>query len=72
MDPLFEAWGIKMDSEKVLVDFGHATQFLDKNNQVIENPIWLSMDRESFNADHAVTARLESMLFSIKIGRAHV
>ncbi len=65
IDPLFESWGIKMDSEKVLVDFGHATQFMDKNNQVIENPIWLSMDRESFNPDHPVTARLESMLFSI-------
>jgi ABC-type uncharacterized transport system involved in gliding motility auxiliary subunit len=65
MDPLFETWGIKMDSEKVLVDFGHATQFMDKDNQVIENPIWLSMDRESFNPEHPVTARLESMLFSI-------
>ena len=65
MDPLFKTWGIKMSSEKVLVDFGHATQFMDKDNQIIENPIWLSMDRESFNSDHAVTARLESMLFSI-------
>jgi ABC-type uncharacterized transport system involved in gliding motility auxiliary subunit len=62
---LFKAWGIKMNEEMALMDFGYATQFMDKNNQVVENPFWLSLDRTAINTDNVATAQLESILLSI-------
>jgi ABC-type uncharacterized transport system involved in gliding motility auxiliary subunit len=62
---LFDKWGIRMNDENALVDFGYATQFLDRNNQVIENPVWLSVQGDGFNAEHPATAQLETMLLAI-------
>lgn len=65
IDVLFDEWGIQMNDENVLVDFGYATQFLDKDNQIIENPVWLSVHGDGFNADNPTTAQLETMLMAI-------
>ena len=64
-DDLFSAWGIEMDSHKALVDFGFATRYVDRNNQVVENPLWLSLGEEAFNPKNVISANLDSMLFSI-------
>jgi ABC-type uncharacterized transport system involved in gliding motility auxiliary subunit len=64
-DLLFKNWGISMDSQKALIDFGHATQYMDKNNQIIENPFWLTFDKNSLNQDNIITGQLESLLFAI-------
>jgi ABC-type uncharacterized transport system involved in gliding motility auxiliary subunit len=62
---LFKAWGIKMNEEMAVMDFGYATQFMDKNNQVVENPFWLSLDKTGINTGSVVTSQLESILLSI-------
>jgi ABC-type uncharacterized transport system involved in gliding motility auxiliary subunit len=63
-DPLFSAWGVAMDSQKALVDYGYPTRYM-RNNQVEENPFWLSLESSAFNADNVISANLETMLFSI-------
>jgi len=65
LDTLFRAWGVQMDSQQALVDFGYATQFLDRNNKVIENALWLSLDQDSLNPGNIITAHLQSLLLSI-------
>ncbi|MBU4315740.1 MAG: GldG family protein [Proteobacteria bacterium] len=64
-DALFSAWGVKMDSQQALVDFGYATRYMDRSNQVVENPFWLSLEPSSFNPGNVISANLETMLFSI-------
>lgn len=64
-ETLFSAWGIKIDPAKVLVDFDYATRLRNQNNQVENNPLWLSVGERAFNADDVTTAPLESMLFPV-------
>ncbi|OQX01189.1 MAG: hypothetical protein BWK80_60465, partial [Desulfobacteraceae bacterium IS3] len=65
LDKLFKAWGIKIDSGKVLADFDYATRLRNQANQVEENPLWISVKNESFNSDNITTAKLEGMLFPV-------
>lgn len=62
MDKLLNTWGVKIDSQEALLDFGYATQFMDRNNQLIEEPSWLSLDKSALNRDNFITAQLESMV----------
>ena len=62
---LFEKWGIRMDAAKVLVDFGLATRLRDQNGQIEDNPLWVSLNPESFNSDNMITAKLEGMLLPV-------
>lgn len=62
IDKLFKAWGIKMDSSKLVMDFDHPTKLRNQNNQVEENPLWLSARKDTFNKDDIITSRLDSML----------
>lgn len=64
-DVLFDAWGIQMNDEMALVDYGYATQFMDRDNQIIENPVWLSIQGDGFSVENPITAQLETMLFAI-------
>ncbi|WP_179953366.1 Gldg family protein [Desulfobotulus mexicanus] len=61
LDPLFEAWGIEKD-DRVVVDFHAATRLMGQNNQVENNPSWLSLDASALNRDHLITATLNSLL----------
>ncbi len=65
LEKLFKAWGIKMDSSKVLADFDCATRLRNQANQVENNPLWISVKGDSFNSDDIVTAKLEGMLFPV-------
>lgn len=65
LEKLFAAWGIKMDSTKVVADFDYSTQTGGRNNQVEDNPFVLSADTNAFNKDDITTAKLEKMLFPI-------
>ena len=62
---LFKAWGVKMDETMAILDFGYATQFMNRNNQIVENPVWLSLDQNAFNKDKVITSQLENMLVAI-------
>lgn len=65
LEKLFTAWGIKMDSTKVVADFDYSTQTGGRNNQVEDNPLVLSVNADAFNKDDITTAKLEKMLFPI-------
>ncbi len=64
-DKLFSAWGIKMEKNKVVTDFDYATRLRNQNNQVEDNPLWLSVKSEGIDADDITTAKLESILLPI-------
>jgi gliding-associated putative ABC transporter substrate-binding component GldG len=61
LDGLFKAWGVFME-DKVLADFDFLTKVRARGNQIEDNPFWLSLPADSFNADNIVTAKLESLL----------
>ncbi|MDM8551181.1 GldG family protein [Desulfobacterales bacterium HSG2] len=65
LEKLFAAWGVKMDSTKVVADFDYSTQTGGRNNQVEDNPLVLSVNADAFNKDDITTAKLEKMLFPI-------
>ncbi len=54
-----------MDTRQMVVDFNLATRLRGQNNQVENNPFWLSLSPESFNKENIVTSDLEGMLLPI-------
>jgi ABC-type uncharacterized transport system involved in gliding motility auxiliary subunit len=62
---LFDAWGVSMDSSKVVGDFSMATALRNRNNQPENNPLWLSTQPQCFNKKQIITANLESALLPI-------
>lgn len=62
LDKLLPGWGVEWSADRVLVDFGNATRLRGQNNQIEENPLWISLPPESFNQDAILTAQLESLL----------
>ena len=63
---LLSAWGVEMDDQQALVDYGYATRYMDsRSNQTVENPFWLSLEHSAFNPENMISANLESMLLSI-------
>ncbi|GBC63286.1 ABC transporter [Desulfonema ishimotonii] len=65
LEKLFAAWGVEMKTDKALLDFDHATKLRTQNNQIEENPLWLSVVPDAFNTDDIVTSQLESMLLPV-------
>ncbi len=59
---LFGAWGIHLDTGKLLADFDYATKVRTQNNRVEDNPLWLSVPAETFNADNVITSKLQKIL----------
>ncbi|BBO78874.1 hypothetical protein DSCW_62910 [Desulfosarcina widdelii] len=64
-EKLFTAWGISMEKGKAVADYTYATRLRNRENQVEENPLWLSAPASAFNADNLITANLESMLLPV-------
>lgn len=62
---LFDAWGLEMDTGKVVIDFNYATRLRNQNNQPETNPMWLSVGPQAFNSEDIVTAELESALMPL-------
>jgi ABC-type uncharacterized transport system involved in gliding motility auxiliary subunit len=62
---LFDAWGLEMESDKVVIDYNYATRLRNQNNQPETNPMWLSLGPQAFNSDNIVTAELESALMPL-------
>jgi len=58
------SWGVSMEKERVLADFNYSTILSRGANQQEDNLLWLSLQPESFNPDHLITAKLETMLLS--------
>ncbi len=64
-EKLFRAWGVSMAGDKVVLDLDYATKLRNRNNQVEENPLWLSVPAAGFNKDDVTTAKLESLLMPV-------
>jgi ABC-type uncharacterized transport system involved in gliding motility auxiliary subunit len=64
-EALFKAWGVTMENSKAVADYSFATRLRNRNNQVEENPLWLSVDATAFNGANLITANLESMLLPV-------
>jgi ABC-type uncharacterized transport system involved in gliding motility auxiliary subunit len=62
---LFDAWGLEMDTGKVVIDYNYATRLRNQNNQPETNPMWLSLGPQAFNSEDIVTAELESALMPL-------
>jgi ABC-type uncharacterized transport system involved in gliding motility auxiliary subunit len=62
---IFDAWGLEMDTGKVVIDYNYATRLRNQNNQPETNPMWLSAGPQAFNSEEIVTAELESALMPL-------
>jgi len=62
---LFAAWGVTMDSSKVLIDMNNSTRLMTSGNRPEDNPLWLSLGPESFNPNDIITANLETILLPV-------
>jgi ABC-type uncharacterized transport system involved in gliding motility auxiliary subunit len=65
MERLLGAWGVSVDMKKAVADMDQPTRLRTGQNQIQENPIWISARGDSFNSEEVITAQLESMLFPI-------
>jgi len=65
LDKLFKAWGVSMDAGKIVTDFELTTKLRNQSNQIEDNPLWLSVKGDFFNADDLTTAKLENMLLPV-------
>lgn len=65
LQALFKAWGVTMDTGKVVADFSLATRLRNQNNQPELNPLWLSTRPQAFNTQDIITAKLESTLLPV-------
>ncbi|WP_319524268.1 Gldg family protein [uncultured Desulfosarcina sp.] len=64
-EKLFKTWGISVETGKAVADYTYATRLRNRENQVEENPLWLSAPASAFNTDNLITANLESMLLPV-------
>jgi ABC-type uncharacterized transport system involved in gliding motility auxiliary subunit len=62
---LFDAWGLDMDTGKVVADYNYATRLRNQNNQPETNPMWLSLGPQAFNNDDIITSELENALMPL-------
>ncbi len=62
---LLAAWGVQIEEDKAVADFGHATRLRNASGQVENNPFWLSLQAEAFNTENIISAQLESMLLPV-------
>lgn len=65
LGPLFQAWGINFDPERVVLDERHALQVQpDPNGPPVRHLAVLGLGAEALNQDDVVTAELETLHFS--------
>ena len=62
---LLKAWGVTMPEGKAVADYTYATRLRNRDNQVENNPMWLSVPAAGFSVDNLITVNLESMLMPI-------
>lgn len=66
-EKLLAAWGVEMDSQKIVADYFYPTQLYSQRNpgSVEANPTWISAQKAIFDQGDTITGRLENMLFPI-------
>lgn len=62
IEPLFEAWGVRMDSGKVIADASYAMSVgVGAERRSVRHPGWLSLPQGTMDVEDVTTASLESM-----------
>lgn len=64
LDPLFKAWGVAMDKDKVLVDAGNALTIGSQGGRSMRHLGILGYGAENFNSNDVVTSFLKSVNFT--------
>ncbi|MBN2302538.1 MAG: Gldg family protein [Lentisphaerae bacterium] len=67
LDPLFKAWGIGYESEKVLADPSAVSRLRGQNNQIEDSLVWLSL-RKKHVAEDVLTSQLEYLMMPMTGG----
>lgn len=62
---LLAAWGLSLEADKAVADFGFATRLRNAAGQVENNPFWLSLQSTAFNHESIISAELETMLLPV-------
>ncbi|HSM74828.1 MAG TPA: Gldg family protein [Desulfobacterales bacterium] len=63
--PLFTAWGIRTSAPQAVVDMDNPTRLRNENNQIEDNPFWLSIRQDGINPEEIITSKLESLLLPV-------
>ncbi len=67
LQPLLDAWGVQLTSDKVAGDLSiaHRVRYGQGQNQgVVDYPIWMNVPAEQNNPDDVVTAQLGNLVFA--------
>jgi ABC-type uncharacterized transport system involved in gliding motility auxiliary subunit len=62
---LLAAWGLRHDGDRAVADFAYATRLRGPGGQIENNPFWLSLQAEAFNAENIISAQIENMLLPV-------
>ena len=62
MRPLFSAWGVTYESDKVVADLRATSRIRTGENQVEDSPVWLSLSSKNANRKDIITSQLESIM----------
>ena len=63
--PLFTAWGIRTSAPQAVADMDNPTRLRNENNQIEDNPFWLSIRQDGINPEEIITSKLESLLLPV-------
>lgn len=61
LDILFNAWGVKMENNKIIADIDKATK-VNTGRDIVPYVIWLSLGGEDLAKNDVITSKLESIL----------
>lgn len=62
LEPLFKAWGVRMDAEQVVADASYAMSVgVGAERRSVRHPGWLNLPQGTMDAEDVTTASLESL-----------
>lgn len=62
LEPLFEAWGLRMPTDQVVADASYAMSVgVGPERRAVRHPGWLSLPQQALDADDVTTASLENL-----------
>jgi ABC-type uncharacterized transport system involved in gliding motility auxiliary subunit len=61
LDKLLKAWGLKMDTSKVVADLNFKVQLAGRGGRPQEAPAFLSITKEGMNKDDVLTSQLDNI-----------
>ncbi|RPI79019.1 MAG: hypothetical protein EHM45_04505 [Desulfobacteraceae bacterium] len=64
-EKLLKAWGLNLDSTKIVADLDQFTRIRGGNGLPEDSPVWISVRSPFFNKTDIVSSQLKSMLFPL-------